>query len=210
MTQIETKYAEILSDGMFNIGQPIIDESICPDGKGHFRHYDNASIYWSGESGRPAYLIYGLIRGKWAAMSWEKSPLGYPVTDESNTGNGGGRYNSFQNNGAIYWKSGSNEAFAVYGHIFDKYAEQGWEAGALGFPTSDVKEITGNHEQFVTFENGRIWWTLKYATHIVLNNQICVTNDTAFDATFRFFILFCLPIFYTKTTFGRIELSVSS
>jgi uncharacterized protein with LGFP repeats len=55
--------------------------SPCPDGHGFFRHFwNNGSIYWTPETG--AHEVHGAIREKWASMGWEKSFLGYPVTDE--------------------------------------------------------------------------------------------------------------------------------
>lgn len=62
-------------------GYPITDESTCPDGVGRYTHFSkNASIYWS--SGTGAWEVHGAIRDKWAGLGWEKSSLGYPVSDE--------------------------------------------------------------------------------------------------------------------------------
>ncbi len=55
--------------------------SPCPDGIGFFRHFwNNGSIYWSPASG--VHAVQGAIREKWASLGWERSFLGYPVTDE--------------------------------------------------------------------------------------------------------------------------------
>ncbi|WP_414636369.1 hypothetical protein [Actinophytocola sp.] len=35
-------------------------------------------------------------------MGWERSCLGYPLTDEADTPGGGGRYQVFQH-GSMYW-----------------------------------------------------------------------------------------------------------
>src|SRR4051795_7478644 len=110
MTQIEIKY-ELVKKFYPQIGNPLTNETQCPDGKGYYRHYDGGSIYSSGQPTAPAFLIYGLIRGKWQNVGWERSTLGYPTTDETNAGSGNGsRYNNFQN-GIIIWKGGSPEAF---------------------------------------------------------------------------------------------------
>jgi hypothetical protein len=95
-------------------GYPITDEMTCPDGVGkynHLRHYNNAgqatgdlSIYWHPSNpGDRAFLIYGAIRDKWASIGWEKSPLGYPITDELPAVDNG-RVNYFQH-GALYWNA---------------------------------------------------------------------------------------------------------
>jgi uncharacterized protein with LGFP repeats len=78
------------------------DISPCPDGQGFFRHFwNNGSIYWSPSTG--ARAVYGSIREKWAALGWERSFLGYPVTDQIAGENPqtSGAFQIFQG-GAIY------------------------------------------------------------------------------------------------------------
>ena len=43
---------------------------------------------------------------KWASLGWERSFLGYPLTDETGTPDGVGRYNHFQG-GSVYWTPGT-------------------------------------------------------------------------------------------------------
>ncbi len=113
-------------------------------------------------------MIYGLIRTKWAALGWEKSPLGYPTTDESAAGSGKGRYNNFQG-GTIIWKSGSPEAFAVYGNIYAKWGQQNWDKGYLGFPVTDETGTPDKIGRYNHFENnGSIYWTPSTGAHIVI------------------------------------------
>ncbi|MCE7008676.1 AbfB domain-containing protein [Kibdelosporangium philippinense] len=65
---------------------PIIDTTATPDKKGTYTHFVNGlSIYWTPDTG--AHLVYGAIRGRWEAMDWERSYLGYPKTDEEQVGN---------------------------------------------------------------------------------------------------------------------------
>jgi hypothetical protein len=97
---IDNKYADLGGSGGF-LGAPTTpDEKTAPDGIGHYRHYQNGSIYWTPQTG--AYEVHGLIRKKWAELRWERSFLGYPITDELSTPDGVGRYNLFQH-GLIYW-----------------------------------------------------------------------------------------------------------
>ena len=81
----------------------------CPDGVGYYNQYRDGSIYWTPSTG--AHEVHGDIRGKWEALSWERGFLGYPLTDETGTPDGVGRYNDFQG-GTIYWSplSGARES----------------------------------------------------------------------------------------------------
>lgn len=162
---IDAKYNELIGANSW-IGKPATPEQACPDNIGRYRHYaGNASIYWHPQTG--AHLIYGLIRVKWAAMGWEKSPLGYPNTDELNAGSGKGRFNNFQA-GTIIWKSGSQEAFAVYGDIYHKWGEQTWDKGYLGFPVTDETGTPDGRGRYNHFEGGSIYWTPTTGAHIII------------------------------------------
>src|SRR5207302_340115 len=62
------------------LGYPTTDETGTPDGIGRFNHFANGgSIYWTPNIG--AWSIHGAIRAKWASLGWERSCLGYPVSD---------------------------------------------------------------------------------------------------------------------------------
>jgi LGFP repeat len=152
---IDIKYAQLIKANPW-IGAPRTAEQSCPDGVGRFRHYQGASIYWSPTTG--AQLIYGLIRDKWAALGWERSPLGYPTTDELNAGSGKGRFNNFQN-GTIIWKYEAKAAFAVYGRIYAKWGTTKWDTGFLGFPVTDELGTPDQVGRFNHFEGGSIYWT---------------------------------------------------
>jgi hypothetical protein len=134
-TEIEKKLTAINLVRNPKIGAKIGNENICADAVGHYQFYQTGeSIFWHPNTG--AHLVYGLVKAKWEKLGWERSTLGYPTTDETDTGTGPGRYNNFQN-GIIIWKSGTNEAFAIYGESYQKWAKQGYDKGKLGFPTSD-------------------------------------------------------------------------
>ncbi|MGE5140185.1 MAG: hypothetical protein ACM3JD_12040 [Rudaea sp.] len=157
------KWAEQKYDSGF-LGFPTLDETGTPDGVGRYNHFEGGSIYWTGSTG--AHMIYGLIRDKWAALGWEQGPSGYPVTDEAEAGSGKGRYNAFQN-GVIIWKRDTPEAFAVYGAIFDKWAEQKYDSGFLGFPTLDETGTPDGVGRYNHFEGGSIYWTAETGAHFV-------------------------------------------
>jgi len=137
-------------------GYPITDETVVPDKSGHFNHFEGGrSIYWKQGTGE-AFAVFGLIRAKWAALGWERSGLGYPISDEG-AADKGGRVSRFQN-GAVYFQSGAKEAFAVYGLIYAKYARMGYEKG-YGYPITDETLVPDKSGRFNHFEGGRsIYW----------------------------------------------------
>jgi len=82
-------------------GYPTTDERTTPDGVGRYNHFtggDGASIYWTPATG--AQLVHGAIRDRWASMGWERSSLGYPVSDEYAVP--GGRRSNFQHGSITY------------------------------------------------------------------------------------------------------------
>jgi LGFP repeat len=106
---ISDKYAQLGGPGGF-LGKPTIDEKVAPDGVGHYRHYEHGSIYWHPECG--AREVHGLIRQRWAQLGWEKSYLGYPITDEIDLVNGAGRVSRFKG-GELIWRSATNQVSEV-------------------------------------------------------------------------------------------------
>ena len=80
---------------------PTTDELSTPDKVGRYNHFQGGSIYWTPNTG--AHEVHGLIRQKWAQLGWERSPLGYPRSDEQALA-GGGRVSYFQR-GRIEWSA---------------------------------------------------------------------------------------------------------
>ncbi|PSN14865.1 hypothetical protein C7293_09780 [filamentous cyanobacterium CCT1] len=95
---IRDKWLALGGESSF-LGQPETDELTTPDGVGRFNHFQGGSIYWTPSTG--AHEVHGAIRDKWAELGWERSWLGYPITDEIEFPEGG-RVSSFQH-GTIYW-----------------------------------------------------------------------------------------------------------
>jgi hypothetical protein len=108
-TPISDKYAQLGGAAGF-LGQPTIAETWAPDGVGRYRHYEGGSIYWHPRSG--AHEVHGLIRQRWAQLNWELGYLGYPVTDEIDTVDGGGRVSRFEG-GELIWRESTNTVHEV-------------------------------------------------------------------------------------------------
>ncbi len=142
--------------GVDVLGSPQGPESRAPDGHGLFQHFGNGwSIYWTPETG--AHEVHGAIRGKWSGLGWERSFLGYPVTDETATPDGVGRFNHFQA-GSIYW-TGQSGAHEVHGAIRGWWAARGWERGTLGYPLTDELRAPDDSIRFQHFQWGSLRWT---------------------------------------------------
>jgi hypothetical protein len=155
MSAIDQKYAALGGASGF-LGASKSAETTCPDGVGHFRHYAFGSIYWHPDVG--AFEVHGTIRSRWAKLGWERSFLGYPITDETKTPDTIGRFNHFQN-GSIYWKP-TISAHEVHGLIRHYWAQHGWEKyAALGYPISDeLPTKAEDPDRYSDFENGVLFW----------------------------------------------------
>ena len=102
-------------------------------GSGYRRRFEEADIYYSKATG--AFEVHGDIRAKYNALGTADGVLGLPLTDETGTPDGVGRYNHFQG-GSIYWTP-STGPMMVRGPIRDLWASQGWERGPFGYPVAD-------------------------------------------------------------------------
>lgn len=134
---------------------PITDEVATPNGIGRYNHFQGGSIYWSPAT--DAWEVHGGIRDRWAQTGWEAGPLGFPVTNETRTPDGVGRYNHFAGSfgSSIYWTPRTG-AQPVQGAIHDRWAALGWERSYLGYPTTGEFAIPGGRRS--NFERGFITW----------------------------------------------------
>jgi uncharacterized protein with LGFP repeats len=145
------------------LGYPATDESATPDGIGRFNHFQGGSIYWTPTTG--AREVHGAIRGLWSQLGWERSFLGYPLTNETATPDGSGRFNHFQG-GSIYWTAGTG-AHEVHGAIRRLWSQLGWERSFLGYPTTDESRTPDGIGRFNHFQGGSIYWTPTTGAHEV-------------------------------------------
>ncbi len=84
------------------LGYPTTDETTTPDQLGRYNHFTGSagSIYWTPGTG--AHEVHGAIAARWAAAGWERSPLGYPTSNEYTVT--GGRASAFAH-GTITWNA---------------------------------------------------------------------------------------------------------
>ncbi len=100
-------------------------------------------------------VVVGKIREKSDLRGGGSSALGAPSADEQPAPDHVGRYSVFER-GSIYWtpQLGAHE---VRGRIRDAWAAAGWEAGSLGYPTSD--EYAEGDGRGGDFQHGHIHWS---------------------------------------------------
>ena len=160
---IAGEYASLGGCSSF-LGPPTTNETSTPDGAGRFNHFQNGgSIYWTQSTG--AHEVHGDIHVLWSALGWERSALGYPISDETGTPDGVGRFNHFQK-GSIYWTP-STGAHEIGGAIGAEWAALGFEESALGYPTSDETGTPDGVGRFNHFQHGSIYWSPSTGAHEV-------------------------------------------
>lgn len=122
-----------------------------PDGVGRYAVYENGHIYWTPDTG--AHPIPARLFESYAALGFEKGALGYPVADHAVLPDGD--VQAFQY-GVLFRKYPAGGHY-VTGLIGDHYAKTGYEAGPLGWPTSNEIPFQGGIYQ--EFERGRLAWS---------------------------------------------------
>jgi hypothetical protein len=111
------------------------------------------------------FATQGAIEFAYALLGGCGSVLGPPTTGELAAPDGIGRFNHFQV-GSIYWTPGTGP-HEVHGAIHSHWALLGWEAGALGYPTSNELETPDTLGRYSRFQHGAIYFTLFTGAHAV-------------------------------------------
>jgi LGFP repeat len=123
------------------------------------QRFENADILVG--TSRVAFEVHGDIRAKYNMLGGPGGPLGLPVTDETGTADGIGRFNHFEN-GSIYWTNNTGPMM-VQGRVRDEWANQRWEQGPMGYPVEDQRHmppLTGaDHPNlgWCVFQNGALF-----------------------------------------------------
>ncbi|MER7505313.1 hypothetical protein AB0L05_17055 [Nonomuraea pusilla] len=82
------------------LGCPLTQELVNPDGVGRRTQFKNGTIYWHPQTG--AWPVWGDIGARWCQEGCERGWLGYPTSGEYRAGNA-----AHQNFGCgtIYWQA---------------------------------------------------------------------------------------------------------
>ncbi len=149
----------------FNAEQPQVGLG-APTGEaqdvkgGAMRMYDGGAIYYSEDTG--AHVMYGAILDRYTALGGpEGSGLGFPKNDESDTGDGVGRFNDFSlpEGASIYWNP-QQGASVIKGKVLEAWRQSGGITGPFGYPSADVSDIGGVQTgKFVGPDGTEIQWS---------------------------------------------------
>jgi uncharacterized protein with LGFP repeats len=146
------------------LGYPVSDTTCGIKAGGCYQAFQGGALYSTPATGTRA--LVGAIRNRWAAQGSENGALGYPTADEICGLVRGGCYQVFQG-GGIYWSPGTG-AHDMTGAILAEWGTWTWEAGVLGYPTTDVSCGLAEGGCFQQFEGGAIYSTPGTGTHTVL------------------------------------------
>lgn len=149
-----------LGGGDSTLGDPVAGQAAFRGGL--TAPYENGSVLWSEDT--EARAVTGAIAQTYFAGRTART-LGFPLTDELSTPDDRGRYNHFEG-GSVYWTAATG-AHVVRGAVREAWAGQGWEAGALGFPTSGER-TTDDGALRTDFEGGSITWTAEQGARVDL------------------------------------------
>lgn len=158
------------------LGSQLGDTTASANG-GYVRLYQSGMIAYMPSTG--AHAVYGVIYQKYVALGRESGFLGYPLTDETGTPDGVGRFNRFQS-GMIYWTP-STGAHEIHGAILDLWSSLGFERSSLGYPLTDESPAPDGVGRFNAFQNGPIYWSPKSGALVIPNVQTWNSGSITFS-----------------------------
>lgn len=153
---INDRYTAFGGDGSL-LGVPVAEAVDVPGGAA--RDYQGGAIYYSADTG--ARVMYGAILDRYRALGGPGSELGFPKNDESDAGDGVGRFNDFTTPGgaAMYWTPQWG-ASVVKGRVLEAWRQSGAITGPFGYPSADTTVIDGVQTgKFVGPDGTQIQWS---------------------------------------------------
>jgi len=165
---IEAKYKLMGGPGGF-MGAPKGDFKPAANG-GTSRMYQHGLIIWGPSLG--AFQLFGASLAKYAALGFEKGPLGYPTYDP--VGDMKTELTSQFQKGVIIWNINAG-AHAIYGPIYAawlKSKQHFKDFPDCGIPLTDEADgplVQGQRTRQQKFNNGTLTW--ESATNTVIVNR---------------------------------------
>jgi uncharacterized protein with LGFP repeats len=152
--RVASKYVALDESGS-PLGLPVTDVHETSDGDAHTATFEHGAIYQ--RFGHAGHALWGSIWSAWKQAKSYTGPLGYPLTDVTEAKAGDGRYAHFQ--GGVIYQGDGHRAHVLAGSVAVKYKALHYEAGVLGYPTTDERRVTsvnGTSAVEMRFENGAI------------------------------------------------------
>ena len=140
VSAINDRFAAFGGEGSL-LGAPSGDAVDVPGGAE--RPYAGGAIYYSKETG--AHVMYGAILERYKALGGPAgSGLGFPKSDEADTGDGTGRFNDFSDpqGASIYWTPQWG-ASVIKGRVLEAWRQSGGVTGPFGYPSADTSVADG-------------------------------------------------------------------
>ena len=153
---IEDRYTTFGGAGSL-LGAPIGEAADVQGGAA--REYQGGTIYYSKDTG--AHVMYGAILDRYKTLGGPGSDLGFPKNDESDTGDGTGRFNDFSapEGASIYWTPQWG-ASVIKGKVLEAWRQSGGVTGPFGYPSADTAMTDGIQTgKFVGPEGTEIQWS---------------------------------------------------
>ncbi|WP_380161211.1 CAP domain-containing protein [Kineococcus sp. R86509] len=129
------------------LGFPTSTATALPAGS--YAAFQNGSLY---SSAAGTHVVAGAVRSAWGAQGWEGGTLGYPSSNLFGGLVGGGSGQHFTG-GSIY-SSPATGTHTVPTAVRAVWAARGWETGALGYPVSEPRAVSGGLQQ--DFQGGTV------------------------------------------------------
>jgi hypothetical protein len=126
---------------------------------GAMRQYEGGTVYYSKETG--AHAMHGEILKRYQTLGGPESDLGFPKNDESDTGDGMGRFNEFSapEGAAMYWNPQAGVT-VIKGKVLEAWNQSGGIKGPFGYPTADMSVVDGVQTgKFAGPEGTEIQWS---------------------------------------------------
>ncbi|HEV7872107.1 MAG TPA: PQQ-dependent sugar dehydrogenase [Modestobacter sp.] len=129
------------------LGEPTEPEA--GDAALRYRGHAGGRLYWTPGTG--VHEVHGEVLAGYLAAGGH-ARFGAPLTDETPTPDGTGRYSHFEG-ASVYWTAATG-AHEVHGLIGGRWAALGREQSYLGYPVSDEYDVPGGRRG--DFERGSI------------------------------------------------------
>lgn len=179
---IDTHY-EALGSTQSRLGEPVSDTFEVAGGAE--RDYQGGAIFYSEQTGAKA--LYGPVLSRYRALGGPDGELGFPVSDETDAGNGVARVADFSEPGgaAVYW-SPQWGPVVVKGPVLAAYRASGGAIGPFSYPSADTTTVNGVETgTFIGPRGTRIQWSSDSGVSTVpatLAASLPSSNNRALDA----------------------------